>query len=60
MMLLIAPSPGAIQGLTDTADKYFVDNGLMVNRKKTRCMTIIQLCNKNIHIFQVFLCMELK
>ena len=48
--VLLAPSPGALQGLIDTAAKYFVDNGLMVNRKKTRCMAIIPLCNKDIHI----------
>ena len=33
-MVLLAPSPGALQGLIDTAANYFVDNGLMVNRKK--------------------------
>ena len=49
-IVLLAPSPGALQGLIDTAAKYFVDNGLMINRKKTKCMTIIPLCNKEIHI----------
>ena len=51
-MVLLAPSPGALQGLIDTAAKCtcFVDNGFMVNRKKTRCIAIIPLCNKDIHI----------
>ena len=49
-MVLLAPSPDALQGLIDTAPKYFVDNGLMINRKKTKCMAIIPLCNKEIHI----------
>ena len=49
-MVLLAPSPGALQGLIDTAAKYFVGNGLMINRKKTKCMAIIPLCNKEIHI----------
>ena len=49
-MVLLAPSPRALQGLIDTAAKYFVDNGLMINRKKTKCMAIIPLCNKEIHI----------
>ena len=49
-MVLLAPSPRALQGLIDTAAKYFVDNGLMINRKKTKCMVIIPLCNKEIHI----------
>ena len=39
-----------MQGLIDTAAKYFVDNGLMINRKKTKCMAIIPQCNKEIHI----------
>ena len=39
-MVLLAPSPGALQGLIDTAAKYFVDYGLMINRKKTKCMAI--------------------
>ena len=39
-----------MQGLIDTAAKYFVDNGLMINRKKTKCVAIIPLCNKEIHI----------
>ena len=33
-MVLLAPSPRALQDLIDTAAKYFVDNGLMINRKK--------------------------
>ena len=49
-MVLLAPSPGALQGLIDTAAKYFVDNGLMINRKKTKCMATAPLCNKDIHI----------
>ena len=49
-MVLLAPSPRALQGLIDTAAKYFVDNGLMINRKKTKCMAIIPKCNKEIHI----------
>ena len=49
-MVLLAPSPRALQGLIDTAAKYFVDNGLMINRKKTKCMAITRLCNKDIHI----------
>ena len=49
-MVLLSPSPGALQGLIDTAAKYFVDNGLMINRKKTKCVAIIPLCNKKIHI----------
>ena len=49
-MVLLAPSPRALQGLIDTAAKYFVDNGLMINRKKTKCMVIVPMCNKEIHI----------
>ena len=49
-MVLLVPSPGALQDSIDTAAKYFADNGLMVNRKKNRCMVIILLCNKDIHI----------
>ena len=49
-MVLLAPSPRALQGLIDTAAKYFVDNGLMINRKKTKCVAIIPQCNKEIHI----------
>ena len=48
--VLIAPSPAALQGLIDTACKYFVENGLMLNKKKTRCMAIKPVCNKDIHI----------
>ena len=33
-MVLLAPSPRVLQGLIDTATKYFVDNGLMINREK--------------------------
>ena len=47
---MLTPSPGALQGLIDTAAKYFVDNGFMINRKKTKCVAIIPLCNKDIHI----------
>ena len=49
-MILLAPSPCALQGLTNTAVKYFVDNSLMINRKKTKYMAIVRLCNKEIHI----------
>ena len=49
-MVLLAPSLGALQGLIDTAAKYFVDSGLMISRKNTKCMAIIPLCNKEIHI----------
>ena len=49
-MVLLAPSPRALQGLIDTAAKYFVDNGLMIDRKNSKCMAIIPLCNKEINI----------
>ena len=48
-MVLFAPR--ALQGLTDTAAKYFVENGLMINRKN-----VWQLyhCVTRKSIFQVF------
>ena len=36
-----------------SAAKYFVDNGLMINRKMTKCMAIV-LCNKEIHIPSIY------
>ena len=48
-MVLLAPSPVALQGLNDTAAKYFVHNGFIVNGKTT-CMTVVPVCNKDIHI----------
>ena len=50
----LAPSPRALQGLIDTAAKYVVDNGLMINRKKTKYVAIIPLCYREIHIPSVY------
>jgi len=49
-LVLLAPSPFALQNLMDIASGFFADNNLVINVKKTKCMSFKSVIDKNIHV----------
>ena len=47
---LLAPSPAALQKLIDIAAGFINERELVVNMKKTKCMTIKPKCDKVLHV----------
>ena len=52
---LLAPSPAALQKLIDIAAGFINERELVVNMKKTKCMTIKPKCDKVLHVPTVYM-----
>ena len=48
--LLVAPSPKALQMLTDTCVAFGNENDIVYNEEKTKCMSIKSSVMKDLHV----------